>query len=260
MSTEFNYKRAWDEFIKPEFNKLSKQVLNAFKEVIKQTDNIEQDSNYVKGHTPELLAMFDAIPFAELAWASEVINNYGHFGYKKESANTGGAHWKFQHLANMSLTHRKPYEGEIWNKAKAKMEQTLEAFHDHEEGTEYSNEEVPGYLKTLSKNLEGDILSILKVNNVNHKPDMFCIGPRHFPKDGSMYIKPEQAPCCNCGQPYSAHTSDRVMFVKPLAPAGTAAEDFVKKNEKKVKAVLEHITELCKASKIKLDGFAFVRP
>jgi hypothetical protein len=213
----------------------------------------------VTGHSKELMEMFDAIPVEELAWAHEVVYYYGHLAYGKQCQD-GGLYWKFQKLASMSLINRKPYEGELPHQTKIKMEKALEAFQDHEEGTIYSNEEVPGYLLSIAPDLGGGVVDIYKVKDVNHKPDIFCIGTRHFPKDGGMYIKPEQAPCCNCGQDYSAHTHDTVMLLKPIVKDGEDPDTILEKNKLAVQSVMKHIVELCKAENIKLDGFAFVRP
>jgi hypothetical protein len=261
MSTEFNYKRAWDEYVKPEFQKLSSAVHAALNNTRIEVDAIQQvgASMQVTGHSKELMEMFDAIPVEDLAWAHEVVYYYGHLAYGKQCQD-GGLYWKFQNLASMSLINRKPYNGEVSVQAKAKMDKALKAFYDHEEGTTYSNEEVPGYLLSIAPDLEGDLVKIFKVDHVNHKPDIFCIGPRHFPKDGGIYIKPEQAPCCNCGQDYSAHTYDTVMFLKPIVKDGENPDTILEKNKLAVQSVMKRIVELCTAAKIKLDGFAFVRP
>jgi hypothetical protein len=259
MSKEFNYKRAWDEYVKPEFEKLSSAIHAALNATRKEVDAIQQvgATMQVTGHSKELMEMFDAIPVEDLAQAHEIVYYYGHLAYGGQCQD-GGLYWKFQNLASMSLINRKPYNGELLHQAKAKMEKVLKVFHDHEEGTTYSNEEVPEYLLSISPELEGGLVNILKVDTVNHKPDIFCIGPKHFPKDGGMFIKPEQAPCCNCGQDYSAHTYDTVMFLKPIVKDGEDPDTTLK--NKKLPKILEHIVELCKAAKIKLDGFAFVRP
>jgi hypothetical protein len=261
MSKEFNYKRAWDEYIKYEFGQLSTDVHNALNATRVEVDNISQvdATSTVTGHSKELLALFEAIPTSILAWAAEVIYYYGHLAYDKQCQD-GGLYWKFKDLASMTMINRKPYDGEIIHQAEAKMEKALEAFHDHKEGTDYDDDEVPTHLLSIAPDLEAALVKIYKVDHVNHKPDVFCIGPKHFPKDGGMFIKPEQAPCCNCGQDYSEHTSDRVMFLKPVVKSGLDPDTFLKDNSKAIQDVCKHIVELCTAAKIKLDGFAFVRP
>lgn len=247
MSKEFNNKRAWDEFINPEFKKLPKNVLKAVKATVREASAISQigSSMQVRGQSAELTAMFDAISTEDLAWAHEVVHNLGHLASDKRYYKNG-VYWKFQDLASMSLINRKPYDGEPLHHAKLKIEAKFNEFHDHVEGTKYDNEEIPEYIKSLAPNIGEDVLEILKVDNVNHKPDVFCIGPRHFPKDGGMYIKPEQAPCAHCKQDYSAHTYDTAMFVKVI-------------NEEKLGPALNSLKELCAEHKIKIDGFALVK-
>lgn len=61
-----------------------------------------------------------------------------------------------------------------------------------------------------------DFAYVDSVEHVNHKPHPFMIGPEHFPKNGGMFIEPEQAPCAmrGCSLMYDQHTSDYVAFVK----------------------------------------------
>jgi len=261
MSKEFNYKRAWDQYVKPEFEKLPADVHHALNATRAEVDNLHQvgASKTVSGHSKDLMGLFDAIPTSILAWAAEVVYYYGHLAYDKQCQD-GGLYWKFQDLSSMSMIARKPYDGELIHQAKIKMDKALEAFHDHEEGTTYDNDEVPGYLLSIAPDLGNNLVEIHKVTTANHKPDVFCIGPRHFPKDGGMYIKPEQAPCCSCGQDYSAHTYDVVMVLKPVLKEGQDADTILKSKQIALRKVLKHIEELCKASKIRLDGFVFVKP
>ena len=261
MSTEFNFKRAWDEYVKPEFEKLSPEIHKALIATALEVDTISQvdASGTVTGHSKELQAMFEAIPNSILARAAEVVYYYGHLAYGKQ-CQVGGLYWKFKALASMTMINRKPPDGEVIHQAKAKMEKALKDFHDHKEGTEYDDEELPAYLLSIAPDLEDSLIKIYKVDHVNHKPDMFCVGTSHFPEDGGMFIKPEQAPCCNCGQDYSAHTSDRAMFLKPVIKDGDDLDSFFKSHQEAIQKVLKHITELCTAAKIKLDGFAFIKP
>ncbi len=69
-------------------------------------------------------------------------------------------------------------------------------------------------VEKYNKMLKNSAIKALNITTVNHKPDIFCISPEHFPKDGSMFIKPEQAPCYNCKQPVENHTYDTVLFLK----------------------------------------------
>lgn len=261
MSKEFNYKRAWDEYVKPEFEKLSSDIHKALNATRVEVETIHQidASMQVRGQSKELTAMFDALPLKDLAWAHEVVYYYGHLASGKQCQESG-LYWKFQDLASMSLINRKPYDGEVLHKTKVKMDVALKAFHDHVEGSSYSNEEVPEYLLSISPEIGKGVVDLYKVADVNHKPDVFCIGPRHFPKDGGMYIRPEQAPCCNCGQDYSTHTHDTVVVLKPIIKDGSDPDTFLKSNQTPLKEIMLHVSELCTAAKIRVDGFTFVRP
>jgi hypothetical protein len=261
MSKEFNYKRAWDEYVKPEFEKLSSEIHKALEATRAEVDAISQigATMQVTGQSKELTAMFDALPGSQLAWAHEVVYYYGHLAYGKQCQN-GGLYWKFQDLASMSLINRKPYDGELLHQTKIKMKTALDAFYDHEAGTDYSDDEVPEYLLSVSPDIEEGIIKMHKVDCVNHKPDMFCIGNEHMRLSKGMYIDPTVAPCSVCKQPYSAHTSDRVMFLKPVVKAGDDIDTFLKDKKESLQKVMKHILEICTAAKIKLDGFAFVKP
>jgi hypothetical protein len=261
MSKEFNYKRAWKEYVQPEYLKLSKEVHKTFNALYDEVDNISQvgASKTVTGYSPELMAMFDAIPSEDLAWAHEVVYYYGHLASGKEGQKAG-ANWKFQDMANMNLIKRKSGEAlESLRLAHIKMKKALKDFHDHKEDTEYGNDELPGYLLGLSPNIGEGILKIYKADNVNHKPDMFCIGPQHIDKSTGMYLDPNVAPCAHCKQPYSAHTSDRVLVFKPIINDGTDTDTFTKDNSDKIKSILKNVVELCVTNKIKIDGFVFIK-
>jgi len=244
---EFNYKRAWEEFVHPEFLKLSEAVHKAYQATGKQVDNIKQvgANHKVEGQTPDLVALFDAVPAEELAWASKVVYFHGHLS--SGVSQSGGLYWKFEILADESVLRRGTSED--IRRAKERIDGALKAYHDHKEGTEYDNEELPGYLKSQLPDIAGAVEPV-QADHVNHKPHPFVIGGRHFPKDGGMYINPRQAPCAleGCNLSYDEHTSERALFVRLLT-----------KDEGVIKAALTKIIEFCKAQAIKLDGFAVVR-
>ena len=255
---EFNYKRAWKQYVKPEFDRLSPAVITLLDRVRDVVDSLGQDRSLaLVGQTPELVAAFDAIPAEELAWASKVIYYYGHLA-SDGSAQTGGLYWKFEKLADASLINREKVDCSqslstpglvALHEAKTKMDVALKGFDDHKEGTEYDNDELPKFLTELLPELAG-VVELLKADNVNYKPHPFMIGPKHFPKDGGMFIQPRQAPCAmqGCNLSYDEHTSDRALFVRPLT-----------ENEPDIKAALKKIVEACTKTGIKLDGFALVK-
>lgn len=107
---------------------------------------------------------------------------------------------------------------------------------------------------------ENDFARATEPQAINFKVDgkpghPFMIGTQHFPHDGSMYIKPEQAPCAmkGCGRPVEAHTHDRVSFI------------YLKRNATKTEVqtwLMGLITNSDDAPAVlsteKCDGFAFV--
>jgi len=242
---EFNYERAWREYVKPEFEKLSGMVHLLFVQTATVVDSLGQARDLsLVGQTPELVAAFDAVPVEELAWASQVIYYYGHLAPDR-TAQSGGLYWKFQKLADASIINR---DVTALHEAKTRMEQALKSFDDHKEGTEYDNDELPKFLTELLPEL-ATVVEILKADYVNHKPHPFCIGLRHFPKDGGIYINPRQAPCAmrGCNLSYDEHTSERALFVRPLT------------EEPAVSVALKKIVDTCKQNFIKLDGFGLVK-
>lgn len=54
----------------------------------------------------------------------------------------------------------------------------------------------------------GNIITIVR-------PHPFCITDKHFPRDGGMHIRPEQAPCGvpGCRLPYDEHVPEKVLQI-----------------------------------------------
>lgn len=260
MSKEFNYKRAWTQYVKPEYDKLYPSISAALDITQKNIDTLSQRGadHALTGVTPEITAAYDAIPTDVLATASQVVYYYGHLASDK-SLQKGGLYWKFQILADASQAKREDAYGpdSPCDKAKRTMDAALEQYHDHEEGTEYSNEELPGYILSQYPTLNNDVVSILKVDNVNHKPDVFCIGTKHMKLSTGMYLDPTVAPCDTCGMDYAAHTSDRAMFVKVKNPVDP--KTMTEEQNKELAGALTAIKDACAALNIKIDGFALVK-
>jgi len=59
-------------------------------------------------------------------------------------------------------------------------------------------------------------VSFYDIKNVNHRPHMFTIGPKHIANSPGMYLDPDSAPCAvpGCKLSYKEHTSDRVLFLE----------------------------------------------
>lgn len=255
MSTFFNYERAWREYVSPEFDKLCPVIELAYKALQTKVHDLYQvgASKELTGVTPEITVAFDALDTEVLIKAHEIVYYYGHLSPIK-SAQDGGLYWKFQDLCWASIFKRGTAATksatcggalEDLRRFTLGVEAKLKEFHDHKEGTEYDDEELPAHLISLMPELKD---KILKADHVNHKPDIFCIGSAHMRLSTGMYLDPNVAPCCNCGQPYSAHTSERVLYVRP----GTEDNEIIK-------VLLLSIKDLCEKNKVKVDGFALIK-
>ena len=249
MSKEFNYARAWREYVKPEFKKLYPAIKAAYDETFKVVDTLNQvgASHQLTGQSASLISLYEAIDPEILAWASQVVYFYGHLSPEK-TAQEGGLYWKFQILADTVFFARKDVSSEVARRAKIKMDKALNNFDDHKEGTEYDNDELPDYIASITPDIGAGDVSILRVDDVNHKPDMFCITGKHMRLSQGMYLDPNVAPCGVCGQPYSAHTHERAMLLKVHT-----------EKEERIKEAMKRILGFCEEHKIKIDGFALVK-
>jgi hypothetical protein len=154
-----------------------------------------------------------------------------------------GGYWKFELLAKQSYIARFP--GERWEDT-YRLPELKPTFYKHEEGTSLCDEELT---YKYQMQLAGTLYDVLKVTHVNFHPHPFVIGVQHFPKDGGMYINPEQAPCAmpGCGLSYADHTSDHVLMLQ-LNRGGSHDE---------ANAVLVPLVSQLEADE--LDGVALVK-
>jgi len=247
--TEFNFRRAHREWAVPQYNKLSDQIKQLYRDVIAEYDGVNQLKNL---DMPFLLTGFEErfanIAPDELGHAAYVIHCCGYWDDPKDEnvaswpRDSHGAYWKFQRLANQTLCNRGYSEFIV----PESNDEVPDKFMDHVDGSTYDNDEVAAILAPITL----PEFIVRAVRDVNHKPDMFVIGSKHFPKDGSGYLRPEQAPCYRCGRPYAEHTHETVLFLsrvdKPDEDAVTEAE------QAKLKEIVPEL------EKYKLDGFVFV--
>lgn len=70
---------------------------------------------------------------------------------------------------------------------------------------------------------ETEFARVKKVDNVNYRPDLFCITPRHLARSEGIYVQPEVAPCGHCKKDYDEHSWDTVAFIE-LKREATEAE------------------------------------
>jgi len=254
---EFNYNRAWEEFVRPEFTKLMPAVLTLVQSVAEAAPSLEQEgaSRQLRSTPPglveTLVKQLDEIPVEELAWASRVVYYFGHLDPSGSASQESGSYWKFEMLAVQSVLGR---EGnEALRLAKLRMDEVLKEYHDHKEGTEYSNDELAGLIQRLLPEVS-EMVEVVEAQNVNFKPHPFVIGTKHFPTDGGMFIDPHRAPCAmkGCNLSYEEHTCDRALLVRPKVDLKEEAPVF-QEALKKILAVLEE-------NSIKIDGFALLGP
>jgi len=113
-------------------------------------------------------------------------------------------------------------------------------------------------LESLPKPLSRDF-DLKKVKNVNHRPHVFMVGPRHVKhaSDNCCGMLGEatmrEIPCSmkNCGLSYAEHKSDRVLFIKVL----------VKKEIKDLFDLTGYLNTIKdKLTSLNIDGVAFIAP
>lgn len=240
---EFNYKRAHKEWALPQFELLPQQVKDLYTHV--QTEYADRNQNAKLGMdwlNPESQALFAAVPPEVLAPAAHVIYALGHWDYK-DSGNPAkdnhGGYWKFELLAKQSLIERDAIRDY------AKSAAPTDSFMDHKEGTDLDHEEIAQKLSPEFKPL----FEVVKVMTVNHKPDPFCIGTKHFKTD-SMYLDPRAAPCHTCGRPYDEHTYETAVLVRRLTSQDPR---LTEPEQAKLKELVQVLTQY------KIDGIAFTR-
>ena len=98
-----------------------------------------------------------------------------------------------------------------------------------------------------------DLFKVLSVDDVNHKPHPYMIGPRHitYASDhhsgrlGEEILKAVQCAHVDCRLSYEEHTSDNVCFLQLLRNGTNEEAQTV------LKALVDTIDNL-------VDGFAFV--
>lgn len=111
-------------------------------------------------------------------------------------------------------------------------------------------------MKRIAEILKGqDALKMKRVQNVNHKPHPYTIGPRHV-QYATILSKPEilkgeeeNAFTCahpKCTLPYAEHTSDEVCFLQLLRDV----------DEREISSIIESL--VAEVGEDYIDGFAFV--
>jgi len=250
MATEFNYKRAWEEFAAPKFIALPQNIRELYERVQKQCGDMSQNKSLgmnwpdkdddTDTYDYPLRLVFEKIPSEELARAGHVIYSLGHWDYNKDvkyeelgaqrslPRDRKGGYWKFEHYAKQSLSDRGYTE---YDRHKPDTSQ----FMDHVEGTELNNDELS---KKYTDLLSNSGASVRSVDHCNYKPHPFMITSKHLANSKSMYLDPDAAPCGmkGCNLSYKEHTSDRVLF---LSIPNDKMTDSIRNDLKALTTVLE---------------------
>lgn len=275
---EFNYKRAWNEWINPEFEKLMlvPQFQAAWGAVVGFAPALGQIGASIelgwcsespltpKGLArrkvviardfPQLLALLDYCDSVSLDHIAYIVNNYGHWGYRNECSTTQGATWKFRNLCMMLITQI-PNIGEAHRKLKFELEAKANTFMDHKPGTSYNSEEVVSLLAGVSA------LNPVKHAAVNFRVDglrkedgnhPFCITGKHLQNSESMHLDPDCAPCGICGNKHSAHHHDMALLVDGTKDL---PDDELKTECKKLVDFIEQHNKNNPNDRVKVDSF-----
>lgn len=239
---EFNYRRAHAEWALPGFSTLPQSIKDLYADVVFHYAEVHQNRKtlglpWLEGFEDR----FDAMDPETLARAANVIYGCGHWDYPKNGAgpwprDNHGGYWKFEILAKLSLSKRGFTEYKRYGLSEG-------AFMDHKEGTGLDNDELGGIFMALTL----PEFETVRVTTVNHRPDMFCIGPKHF-TDFGLDVK--AAPCAVCGEAHDRHTSDKALIVRRL----TCTETNLSMAEEVKLRLLKPEMEFHK-----IDGIAFVR-
>lgn len=105
----FNYKRAFDEWALPGFEKLSQEIKTLYADVGIAYEHIVQNDDLSLPWDPDLKRRFDAVDPVELAKAGNIIASCGGWDYvgaKEWPRGPKGTHWKFEILCKQSLIAR----------------------------------------------------------------------------------------------------------------------------------------------------------
>lgn len=246
MSKEFNYKKAQLEWAYPLYLALPEKVIETYKKVIDEYKDIHQNRGLGMDFIGGFKELFESLSTKELADSAKVIYYMGHWDSADSTCNwlrsNHGAHWKYELLAKQEYAGREDrYEYPI-------LECPSKLYMDHKEGTEYDNEEKTDIITYKLNNQ--DVFTVLKVDNVNHKPHIPVIGTKamNYAHKYGMGIIGNDSPCDHpgCTLKIKDHTSDKVCFLKLKRNCTNTEAQTI------LKALTDDIGEKF------IDGFAFV--
>lgn len=263
---EFNHRRAWREWCKPNFDLLPACVHALLQQLSLFAHRIGQHDGLVIAHEryPEFVAGFSAIDPEVLREAAIVVYRYGHFAYEgthEERLWKDGLYWKFQRIVDAWLSGHGQQPSKAWEDAHWRSE----PFMNHKAGTPYDHDEVQVFLKSRV----APEFAVYCVDAVNYRVDVpiaqrgrypratdahpFVIGSAHF---GSLFIDVKKAPCNYCDCPHDWHKHDQVaMLALNRDLTNDEAQEALKRA---LDAAAAHNAEHPN-DQIRLDGFAFVK-
>lgn len=264
---EFNHKRAWLEWIKPNFDAAyseSELFRAAWNAVVKLSPDLVQCSHALGSlkmeistsdaaiePPPEMVDLsrsIDRVALFRLGW---IVNNYGHWAPNNVCSETSGATWKFEKFANQIVF--KNGGGEDIVKAKAELEARTKLFYDHKPGTTYDGDDAVALLANVSKVKPAKHVAVnFRVDGYSGNGHPFCIGGKHMALSQGMYLDPTCAPCAECGYPYSAHHHDMALLVTDTKKL---SDDELKAELKKLLDFIVNHNASNTKDQIKVDGF-----
>jgi hypothetical protein len=138
----------------------------------------------------------------------------------------------------------------------------MKELNAHKPGTDFDDEEAVEACQSVTR---VKILRRMAVNfMVDGKPGHpFTIGNGHFPRDGGMYIKPEQHGCYfkdqhgnTCGESYKQHTHE-MMLLLDAAIDTEAQRKEIHPELIKLETFIEEHNKSNPNDQIRVDGFGF---
>lgn len=104
--TSFDYTKAWNEYIRPEFVRIYPHIQKAYDLTALHADKIRQvrGSHNLAGIPIEVLDEFKKLNPETLAYHSLIVYYYGHFSPCK-TAQKDGLYWKFKIIADEFVSH-----------------------------------------------------------------------------------------------------------------------------------------------------------
>jgi hypothetical protein len=237
MSWDFDYEKAWKTLARPMMEEQPHEILELLQLTARTAAGTAQNKALGMDwpEDPAFKAAFAAIEPEDLFRAQSIAYYYGHWYPGKHAepdkawqlpdllVDSSGGYWKFQKYARQHLIDigHHGIETPSWDIPEFRDGALKPECYKHKKDTDLTTEEMKYKYMTLVPKLV-EVHDVIHCNyKVNGQPGHpFCIGARHFPKDGGMYIDPLQAPCAygkgrdKCNMPLEDHVYDTVLVLK----------------------------------------------